>query len=44
MPQTYKPKKKKRAKTHGFLTRTKTKGGNDMIKKRRSKGRAKLSA
>lgn len=27
MSITYQPKKKKRKKTHGFLTRSKTKGG-----------------
>ncbi|HVY36047.1 MAG TPA: 50S ribosomal protein L34 [Candidatus Paceibacterota bacterium] len=44
MSVTYQPKKRKRAKTHGFLTRTKTKGGRKTISRRRGKGRAKLAA
>jgi large subunit ribosomal protein L34 len=43
MSQTYKPKKRKRAKTHGFLTRTKTVGGKRVLKRRRAKGRKKLA-
>lgn len=43
MSQTYKPKKKKRAKTHGFLVRSKTSTGSNILKKRRRKGRSKLS-
>jgi large subunit ribosomal protein L34 len=43
MSFTYKPKKKKRAKTHGFLSRTKTYGGRKTLLRRRRKGRAKLS-
>lgn len=43
MSFTYKPNKRKRAKTHGFLSRTKTKNGNKVIVRRRRKGRAKLS-
>ncbi|MDD4358410.1 MAG: 50S ribosomal protein L34 [Candidatus Pacebacteria bacterium] len=43
MSFTYKPKKKKRARTHGFLARTKTKAGQAVLKRRRSKGRAKLT-
>jgi large subunit ribosomal protein L34 len=43
MSQTYQPKKRKRAKTHGFLVRNKTKGGKNVIKRRRQKGRTKLS-
>jgi len=43
MKMTYQPKKKKRAKTHGFLTRTKTAGGKNILKRRRRKGRKKLS-
>ncbi|MBU3668960.1 MAG: 50S ribosomal protein L34 [Candidatus Taylorbacteria bacterium] len=44
MSQTYNPKKKKRAKTHGFLSRSKTHGGRRVLQARRRKGRAKLSA
>ncbi|MBV9159755.1 MAG: 50S ribosomal protein L34 [Candidatus Kaiserbacteria bacterium] len=44
MRRTYQPKKKKRAKTHGFIVRTKTRGGRKMLTRRRRKGRARLSA
>ncbi len=43
MSQTYQPKKKKRAKTHGFLSRSKTHGGKRVLQARRRKGRAKLT-
>lgn len=43
MSQTYNPNKRKRAKTHGFLTRTKTVGGRKVNKARRQKGRARVS-
>ncbi|MFA5087008.1 MAG: 50S ribosomal protein L34 [Candidatus Paceibacterota bacterium] len=43
MSITYKPKKKKRQKTHGFLVRSKTKSGRKVIQKRRSQKRAKLT-
>ncbi len=43
MSQTYQPKKKKRARTHGFLKRTKTKNGTKVLVRRRRKGRAKLT-
>lgn len=44
MSQTYQPKKRKRARTHGFLKRQSTPGGKNIIKRRRNKGRKKLSA
>ena len=43
MSVTYQPKRKKRATTHGFLTRGKTKGGKKVLARRRSVGRKKLS-
>ena len=43
MSQTYQPKKRKRAKSHGFLVRSRTKNGKLVLKKRRQKGRKKLS-
>jgi large subunit ribosomal protein L34 len=43
MSKTYKPKKKKRANTHGFLRRKKTKTGKQVLQKRRRKGRSKLT-
>lgn len=41
--RTYQPKKGKRAKVHGFLKRTKTKAGKQVLKRRRLKGRKKLT-
>jgi len=43
MSQTYKPKKRKRAKTHGFRARSKTTSGKKTLLKRRRKGRASLT-
>ncbi len=43
MSFTYNPKKKKRARTHGFLKRKKTKNGKQVVARRRAKGRAKLT-
>jgi large subunit ribosomal protein L34 len=36
-------KRKKRAKTHGFLKRSKTSNGKNILNRRRSKGRKKLT-
>ncbi|MCC7469543.1 MAG: 50S ribosomal protein L34 [Bacteroidetes bacterium] len=43
MSQTYQPKKRKRAKTHGFLVRSKTTSGKNVLRNRRRKGRKKLT-
>jgi large subunit ribosomal protein L34 len=43
MSFTYKPKTRKRAKTHGFLVRSKSTSGRKILAARRTKGRAKLT-
>lgn len=40
---TYRPKKRKRSKTHGFRIRMRTKNGKNVIKRRRIKKRRKLT-
>ncbi|MFC1775286.1 50S ribosomal protein L34 [Patescibacteria group bacterium] len=44
MSKTFQPKVKKRKKTHGFLVRSSTKSGRNVLKARRQKGRKKLAA
>jgi len=43
MSFTYKPKRKKRKRTHGFRARQKTKTGRKVLARRRAKGRRKIS-
>ena len=42
--RTYQPNNRKRAKNHGFRHRMATRAGRAIIKARRRKGRARLSA
>lgn len=43
MSFTYKPKKRKRARSHGFLKRKRTAGGKRTVSRRRQKGRKRLT-
>jgi large subunit ribosomal protein L34 len=44
MPKrTYQPKKRSRAREHGFLKRMASRAGRNVLKRRRQKGRAKLT-
>jgi large subunit ribosomal protein L34 len=43
MQTTYKGHRRKRYRVHGFLHRMRTHGGANVIRRRRAKGRQKLS-
>lgn len=44
MKRTYQGSKVRRARTHGFLVRMKSRGGRAVLNARRAKGRKRLSA